>query len=955
MNDINLLYKKYNNKKWVGDALGYIVYKRTYSRKKEDGTFEEWNETLQRCINGIKKLNFKITDEELTKLYDYNFNLKCSIAGRGLWQLGSKTVDKLGADSLVNCFSGDTEIITSEGIKKIKDLVNSHVKLMSKYGKYIDSEIKSFGVQKLYKINLTKQKSKKTIYATKNHRWFIRSHRDGEERLSNKMQEVQTIDLSKGDKLVSTFGQSIKGNVNISNYGILHGIVFGDGSVSNNVGRIRLCGKKDKQLLKYFLSSTTNKYKNDIMIYGLPKYYKDLPSLDMDKGYLYGWLAGYFSADGHIKKSGLIRLCSSNLNNLLFVKDVLVKLGISYSPITTQYRIDIGQTKPSALYSISINGSDLTEDFFLLKEHKKRFNAHTYIEHMDWKVDSIEETNREETVYCAVVPNTHAFVLEGNILTGNCWVAPASKVEDFCFIMNELMLGGGVGVVIKREIIHQLPKVKNDIVITRLDEKDADFIVPDTREGWVELLRKTLEAYLYKGKGFTYSLQLIRGKGASIKGFGGISSGGEILHEGIQKIIQVLKNRDEKRLRSIDVLDIIGIIGSIVVSGNVRRSAIILLGDPDDILFMRAKRWDLGIIPSWRAMSNNTIGADDFDEILDEFWKGYNGDGEAYGLANIRLARLYGRLGEKKKDNTIEGVNPCAEILESFYEACNLFEIFLPNIKNKKELSEIVSLGYKYCKNISAMNFMHDETNKIVHKNMRLGLSVTGICDATEEQLNWLDGVYKELVELDKKYSKENGWNESIRLTCVKPSGTLSLLAGVSAGVHPTFSKYYIRRVTMSSDDSLVDICKKAGLNVEYRKQLDNTLDYNSVVVEFPKKAKDNALLVKDMTAIAQLELVKKMQTIWADNSVSVTVYYKKEELDDIKKWLKENYKNSVKTVSFMLHSEHGFQQAPYEEIDEKTYNELFSKINYDILLSANIKDGMLDLTDCDSGACPVK
>lgn len=538
----------------------------------------------------------------------------------------------------------------------------------------------------------------------------------------------------------------------------------------------------------------------------------------------------------------------------------------------------------------------------------------------------------------------------------NCWGVVISDIEDFCFVMEELMLGGGVGFSVKREHIHQLPKVKENIVVSREDVKDASFIVPDSREGWIELLRKVLTAYLNGGKSFTYSLMLIRSKGAEIKGFGGISSGPEELHEGMQNICKVFKSREGKRLRSIDALDILNIIGQVIISGNVRRSAELAIGDPDDILFLRAKRWDLGNIPSWRAMSNNTVAADDFDELLSEFWDGYSGNGEPYGLFNLKLSKTIGRLGEKRKDNSVEILNPCAEVTLANKENCNLVEMFLPNIKSKEEMLDLAILLYKYAKNVANMDFLYEETNKIVHKNNRLGISVSGIAEATEEQLSWLDDIYKQLREYDKVYSKENGFPESIKISTVKPSGTVSLLAGVTPGIHPAFSQYYIRRVRMASNDSLVDVCKKAGLNVEYQINLDGTVDRETSVVEFPIKAKDNAILAKNVTAIDQLELLKKMQTIWADNAVSITVYYKKEELSDIKKWLKENYKNSVKSVSFLLHSEHGFKQAPYEEISKEEFEKRHKKINFDMLLSKEIElNDLVESVECEGGACPIR
>jgi ribonucleoside-triphosphate reductase (thioredoxin) len=539
----------------------------------------------------------------------------------------------------------------------------------------------------------------------------------------------------------------------------------------------------------------------------------------------------------------------------------------------------------------------------------------------------------------------------GNALL-NCWSVKINEPEAFCFLFENLMLGGGVGFSVSREDIYELPLVKEEVNVTHLNTKDADFIVPDSREGWVALLRRLLKSFFVTGRSFTYSTILVRGYGEPIHGFGGTASGPGILVEGIDKIVKIFQHREGKKLRSIDVLDICNIIGSIVVAGNVRRSAQIAIGDPDDYLFIRAKRWDLGTIPNWRALSNNTIYADDYTHITNDIWEGYSGNGEPYGLFNVKLAQKVGRLGENKKDNG-ELTNPCAEIILSNYECCNLSEIYLNNITSKDELIDCIKLIYKTQKAVCNLPFIHEETNKIVHKNMRIGVGMTGICQS-QEKLEWLDEAYTELKHFDKEWSKKKDYYESIRLTTVKPSGTLSLLAGATPGVHPAYSQYYIRRVRMATDDKMVHLCRELGYHVEYVKNFDGSENHNTVIVEFPCYVGKEVIVAKDMTAVKQLELVKKMQTIWSDNSVSVTVYYKKEELPEIKKWLKENYKESIKTVSFLLHQEHGFQQAPYEEITKEKYDELMKKIKP--IKFAKIEGGEgLDVEECSKGICPIK
>lgn len=539
----------------------------------------------------------------------------------------------------------------------------------------------------------------------------------------------------------------------------------------------------------------------------------------------------------------------------------------------------------------------------------------------------------------------------------NCAFTTISEpVRPFTWAMDALMLGCGVGVNIQREYVYKLPEVSGDFVPpARLDEAGASFIVPDSREGWVELLRRTLEsAFGQHQAGFTYSAQLIRGKGAAIKGFGGIASGPEDLCWGIGEIAGVIAKRAGKQLRPIDCLDIINIIGAVVVAGNVRRSAIIAIGDHDDIQYLRAKRWDLGGVPNWRAMSNNSVVCNDFSLLPEEFWEGYRGNGEPYGLINLKLARSCGRLGETQyKDKRVRGFNPCAEQSLEDYETCCLAETFLPNFQSREEFLDAVILLYRINKHSLALPCHHPETQSIVNKNMRMGIGVTGYLQATEEQRSWLPSVYAELRKYDEEYSKAHGWNPSIKLTTVKPSGTLSLLPGVTSGCHPAYARHLIRRIRVASNHALAEVCRQKGYVVEYQRKFDGTEDRNTCVIEFPFAYPEGTVLASEMSAIDQLEVVRRLQTEWSDNAVSCTVYYRAEELDDIKSYLAKNYNKTFKSLSFLLHSDHGFDQAPLEEITEEQYNEIVARVQPVTSLALDMDIGLDD--DCATGACPIR
>jgi len=537
----------------------------------------------------------------------------------------------------------------------------------------------------------------------------------------------------------------------------------------------------------------------------------------------------------------------------------------------------------------------------------------------------------------------------------NCYFVNVEKVEDFELIFDYLMLGGGVGYSVERARIHELPKVKTGVVINHERTNDADIIVPDSRQGWRRLLHAVLKSYFYTGKSFDYSTILIREFGAPLKTFGGTASGPGALIDGVVDICKVMDARAGKKLRSVDVLDICNIIGRIVISGSSRRSAQIAIGDPDDVLFLRAKNWSSGTVPAWRANSNNSVYADSYDHIMSELWKGYDGSGEPYGLINRGLARKVGRLGEKNPDPTIDGFNPCAEIGLADGESCNLATIFLPNITSYEQMTEVSRLLYKVQKSITSMEYPYEKTTKAVQKNRRLGQSVTGILQCSEEQISWLSKAYEELKEYDIWWSQQNGITPSIRLTTVQPSGTLSLLPGVTPGIHPAFARYYIRRVRFGAADPLIEKCRKRGYKVVPEVGLDGREDHSRWVVEFPCESPEGSILAADMTAVEQLEWVKKMQTDWADNAVSVTVYYRKEELSLIKEWLEKNYDNAVKSVSFLLHADHNFPLPPYEEIDKETYEKLLGKVDFTVALQDTVGFDLLDMDDCSTGACPVR
>ena len=539
-----------------------------------------------------------------------------------------------------------------------------------------------------------------------------------------------------------------------------------------------------------------------------------------------------------------------------------------------------------------------------------------------------------------------------------CWaVAVNDPISPFCFTFNQLMLGGGVGYNITPEQVYSLPTVEFSPDIKHVDSYDCDFIVPDNREGWVKLLGRILKAHFYTDRRVHYCTRGIRSKGQPIHTFGGTASGDVDLVWGMGKIVDILRGSYKRKLRPIETLDIMNIIGKIVVSGNVRRSAQLALGCPTDLQFMDAKNWASGKIPSWRAISNNSVETDDFDALPESFWNGYNGDGEAYGLINLNLGRKMGRLIDGKDYRTdpyIIGSNPCAEILLCDKEPCNLMEQFVCRIYSLNMFKDIAYLCYKVAKTVSNLKFSDIDTQEVVKMNHRLGISCTGIQQAHWWESEDYSAVYTHIETADEVYSRQLGIKTSNKLTTVKPSGTLSFLQELEGGiltpgVNDGFSEYQNRRVMFAADDPLVEVCAANGYQIEPKRELDGTENYGTMVVKFPVKQPGG----QQTSAINQLERHRLMQTYWADNAVSTTVYYHKEELPEIKKYLRRFLKEHIKSVSFLLHDDHGFEQAPLEEISEQDYNETKCK-PIESLTDSTQRD-LVSSLECNSGHCPLK
>lgn len=570
----------------------------------------------------------------------------------------------------------------------------------------------------------------------------------------------------------------------------------------------------------------------------------------------------------------------------------------------------------------------------------------------------------------------------------NCWAWPIDSFHSFIKTFDELMLGGGVGFSVENEYISKLPAIKNKVKVShnskKLNKKDftkqekefgkiynsvfgKDIFIGDSREGWLTAVEVLFNKFIKdddveNNNILTFYYNLIRKKGSLIKSFGGKASGYKPLMMALTKIAEILNNAVGRQLNSEEVLDIVCILADCVVSGNVRRSALLAVGDENDERFLTYKRWDLKHIPAHRNRVNLTINCTDIKNLHPLFKESFEKLGESIGLMNRKNTVAFNRINEHFEDNDSIIPNPCAEFLGS-QESCNLAEIFLSNIDSYEEFVKFIKLQYKNNKQICLGNYIYPEVNEKIHNNLKIGIGITGIMQCTDK-LSWLSPAYNELREFDKEYSKMLGCNESKKLTVIKPSGTLSLLAGTTAGVHPEYAPFYYRTVRFSANDDLWKLCEKHGFKVEdsiTRTSTDENgnaifeTDPNVKVVYFPIKASNNSIVRKDISPKKQMEYVKFLQENWADQSVSVTVYFDKDNLNEL--WTNlENDWDSLKTISF-LQDQHGFLQAPLIEITEKEYNDAIAKVipinSVESFIDQDIE--LADSVECEGGVCPVK
>lgn len=545
----------------------------------------------------------------------------------------------------------------------------------------------------------------------------------------------------------------------------------------------------------------------------------------------------------------------------------------------------------------------------------------------------------------------------------NCAFVSTEKITErsvqeailpFIRLMEMSMLGVGVGFDTKGA---------GKIKLNEPDPRREDlFVIDDSREGWYESVGALLESYFFENRStLLFDYKKIRPAGDPILGFGGVAAGPGPLIELHNNLRRVLGGRDGERITATDLVDICNMIGRCVVAGNVRRSALLALGDGEDDDFLDLKNWEVNPErmaqgTGWGYTSNNsaeaTVGTD-YSYLSDRI--AMNGEP---GLIYTDLCRQYGRLVDERtdRDYRVAGCNPCAEQSLESYELCTLVETFPINCSGLEDWKRTLKYAYLYGKAVTLLPTHWPESNEVMQRNRRIGCSVSGQAQFVEQYgvmvlKEWLNQGYQAITERDLQYSEWLGVRESIKKTSVKPSGTVSLVAGVTPGVHwPVGKGKYLRRVRYSVGDPTVEILQAAGYHVE-----PDVMDpVHDLVVTFPVQGPE-IRSERDVTLWEKMYLAVHHQRYWADNMVSLTATFKEDEKDQISAVLRA-FDGQLKSISMLPLGGGGYKQMPYEQVSDEEWERHRARIKpVDMeTLYSNGRDAEGDKY-CDGGACEVK
>ena len=546
-----------------------------------------------------------------------------------------------------------------------------------------------------------------------------------------------------------------------------------------------------------------------------------------------------------------------------------------------------------------------------------------------------------------------------NVAGFNCSYLHIDSPRSFDELMYVLMCGTGVGFSVERNFINKLPMVAESFHKT-----DSVIVVSDSKIGWASAFRELI-AMLYAGKVPQWDVSKVRPAGARLKTFGGRASGPEPLVDLFNFCIEVFTKSTGRKLTSIECHDICCKIADIVVVGGVRRSALISLSNLSDPRMAKAKMGDWWRSEGHRRLANNSVAyteKPDFESFLSEMQNMYESKAGERGIfSRVAAQKIAARNGRRDAEQDF-GTNPCSEIILRSNQFCNLSEVVVrandtkATLKEKVELAAIIGTLQA---TLTDFRYLRKLWQRNTEEEALLGLSLTGIMDHKvlsndTASAKWLEDLKDVAIKTNKAWANKLGINQSVAITCVKPSGTVSQLVDSASGIHPRFSKHYIRRVRSDAKDPLAQFMSAGGFPVEQ-----DIMSPASLVYSFPVKSPETSVTVKQVGAMEQLKLWKAYQNHWCEHKPSITVYYTDDEFLEVAQWIWNNF-DLCSGISLLPVSDHVYQQAPYEDISEDKYQELVQQmpvgIDWNDLVNFEQEDnttGSQELA-CVGGACEI-
>ena len=574
---------------------------------------------------------------------------------------------------------------------------------------------------------------------------------------------------------------------------------------------------------------------------------------------------------------------------------------------------------------------------------------------------------REAILNLEIMPSMRAMMTSGpalardNISGYNCSYIPVDSPRSFDECMYILMCGTGVGFSVERENVDKLP-----VVSDAMHDTDTVIKVGDSKPGWAKSLRELI-ALLYAGQIPTWDMSQVRAAGERLKTMGGRASGPQPLDDLFRFTVETFKKAQGRRLFPIECHDLMCKIGEIVVVGGVRRSALISLSNLNDDQMAHAKSGMWWENEGQRALANNSVaykGKPEIGTFMREWVALYESKSGERGMFNREAADKQVARNERRETGHMWGTNPCSEIILRPYQFCNLSEVMvrehddLANLKRKVRLATILGTLQS---TLTDFKYLRSVWKKNTEEERLLGVSLTGIMDhpvlsKTVDSVKWLQEMRQEAVDTNAKYSQTLGIPQSAAITCVKPSGTVSQLTDTASGIHARHNDYYIRTVRGDNKDPLTQFMIQSGVPHER----DVMKPESTTVFSFAMKSPEGAVTRTQMTAIEQLELWKVYALHWCEHKPSVTISVKENEWMDVGAWVYENF-DVASGVSFLPHSDHTYQQAPYQDIDVDEYNDWqqtygYVELDWNKLTDFEKEDntsGSRELA-CTAGVCEV-